>query len=38
VAARYELCDDLANLLTQKSVEMQFGQDLTESGVLLRCY
>jgi hypothetical protein len=38
VAARYELCDHLADLLTQKSVEMQLGQGLTESGVLSRSY
>lgn len=38
VAARYELCEDLANLLTQTAGEMQFSLGIAESDVLARCH
>lgn len=38
VAARYELCEDLANLLTQTAPEIQFSLGVAESDVLLRCH
>ena len=38
VAARYELCEDLANLLTQTAQEMQFSLGIDESNVLQRCH
>ena len=38
VAARYELCEDMANLLTEPAKNMSFGLDLTETDVLMRCF
>jgi hypothetical protein len=38
VAARYELCEDLANLLTQTAPEIQFSTGLAERDVLQRCH
>lgn len=38
VAARYELCEDLANLLTQTAGDMQFSLGIDESDVLVRCH
>lgn len=38
VAARYELCEDLAHLLTQTAGEMQFSLGIDESDVLQRVH
>lgn len=38
VAARYELCEDLANMLTQTAQDMQFSLGIDESDVLQRCH
>jgi hypothetical protein len=38
VAARYELCEDLATLLTQTALDLQFSLDLQQSEVLHRCH
>ena len=35
--ARYELCEDLANLLTEKAANMQFTLGITEELVLTQC-
>ena len=37
MAARYELCEDLANLLTEKTANMQFTLGITEELVLAQC-
>lgn len=37
MAARYELCEDLANLLTEKAANMQFTLGITEELVLQQC-
>lgn len=37
LAARYELCEDLANLLTEKAANMQFTLGITEDLVLQQC-
>jgi len=37
MAARYELCEDLANLLTEKAANMQFTLGITEELVLAQC-
>ena len=37
VAARYELCEDMANLLTEHAKAMKFSLGITEDEVLLRC-
>ena len=37
LAARYELCEDLANLLTEKAANMQFTLGITEDLVLAQC-
>ena len=37
LAARYELCEDLANLLTEKAANMQFTLGITEELVLQQC-
>ncbi len=37
LAARYELCEDLANLLTEKAANMQFTLGITEELVLAQC-
>lgn len=37
IAARYELCEDLANLLTETAGSMQFSLGITEADVLQRC-
>ena len=37
LAARYELCEDLANLLTDKAANMQFTLGITEELVLQQC-
>lgn len=38
IAERYELCEDMASLLTQTAQEMLHGLGIAESDVLLRCY
>jgi hypothetical protein len=38
IAQRYELCEDMANLLTQTAQEMLHGLGIAESDVLQRCY
>ncbi|MEY3217316.1 MAG: hypothetical protein RLZZ280_1693, partial [Pseudomonadota bacterium] len=35
LAARYELCEDLANLLTEKAANLQFTLGITEELVLM---
>lgn len=37
MAQRYELCEDLANLLTEKAANMQFTLGITEELVLQQC-
>lgn len=37
VSARYELCEDMANLLTETAQTMQFSLGVTEQDVLERC-
>jgi len=37
MAQRYELCEDLANLLTEKAANMQFTLGITEELVLSQC-
>jgi len=37
VAARYELCEDMANMLTETASTMLFSLGLTETDVLRRC-
>ena len=38
VAARYELCEDLASLLTETAKNMLFSLGITEQHVLERCH
>ena len=38
IAKRYELCEDMATLLTQTAQEMLHRLGITESDVLQRCY
>ena len=38
IAARYELCEDLANLLTETAKNMFFSLGITERDVLERCH
>jgi len=38
VAERYELCEDMASMLTQTAQEMLHGLGITERDVLQRCY
>lgn len=37
MATRYELCEDLAQLLTEKAANLQFTLGITEDLVLLQC-
>jgi len=37
VFARYELCEDMANLLTDTAQTMQFSLGVTEQDVLMQC-
>jgi hypothetical protein len=37
VAARYELCEDLANMLTESAGNMVFSLGITERNVIERC-
>ena len=38
IAQRYELCEDMANLLTQTAPDMLHSLGIAESDVLQRCY
>ena len=38
VAARYELCEDLANMLIETASNMFFSLGITEKSVLVRCH
>jgi hypothetical protein len=38
LAARYELCEDLAQALVEHARAMLFGQGVSEDEVLLRCH
>lgn len=38
IAGRYELCDDLANMLTETAKNMLFSLGLSEDEVLQRCH
>ena len=38
IAQRYELCEDMANLLTETASNMQFSLGITESDVLERMH
>jgi hypothetical protein len=38
VAQRYELCEDLATMLTGTARDMEFSLGITESDVLTRCH
>ena len=37
IAARYELCEDMASMLTETAKEMQFSLGITEQDVLGQC-
>ncbi|MCV0440889.1 MAG: ATPase with chaperone activity [Hydrogenophaga sp.] len=37
LAARYELCEDMAQMLTETARQMEFGLGITETDVLSRC-
>ncbi|QHE85867.1 ATPase with chaperone activity [Hydrogenophaga sp. BPS33] len=37
LAARYELCEDMAQMLTETARQMEFGLGITEDDVLARC-
>jgi len=38
IAERYELCEDMAHMLTQTAQEMLHGLGIAESDVMQRCY
>ena len=38
VAQRYEICEDMANLLTEHAQSVQFSQGLETHEVLARCH
>jgi hypothetical protein len=38
IAERYELCEDMATLLTQTAQELLHGLGIAETDVLQRCY
>ena len=38
VAARYELCEDMASMLTEAATNMLLGLGITEDDVLIQCY
>lgn len=38
VASRYELCEDMASMLTEPAKNMSFNLSLTEADVLRRCF
>lgn len=37
LSQRYELCEDMASLLTERAQEMLYGLGITEEDVLQRC-
>ncbi len=37
VASRYELCEDMASMLTEHARDMSFRLDITKTDVLVRC-
>lgn len=37
IAGRYELCEDMANMLTEFATNMLFSLGITEADVLARC-
>jgi hypothetical protein len=37
LAARYELCEDMAQMLTETARQMEFSLGITETDVLTRC-
>lgn len=37
VAGRYELCEDMAQMLTEHARNIEFSQGISEEEVLLRC-
>ncbi len=37
IAARYELCEDMANMLTETAQNLQFSLGVTEQDVLMQC-
>jgi hypothetical protein len=37
VSDRYELCEDMANMLTETAQNMQFSLGITEQDVLMQC-
>jgi hypothetical protein len=37
ISARYELCEDMAQMLTETAQNMQFNLGVTEDDVLIRC-
>ena len=37
VSSRYELCEDMANMLTETAQNMQFTLGITEQDVLIQC-
>lgn len=37
LAARYELCEDMAQMLTETARQMEFSLGITEADVLSRC-
>ena len=38
IAARYDLCEDMANVLVAPAQAMAAGQEIDEGGVLQRCH
>ena len=38
IAARYDLCEDMANLLVAPAQAMAAGHDLDQGGILQRCH
>ena len=38
VATRYELCEDMANMLTETARNMYLNLGITEDDVLIQCY
>ena len=38
VASRYELCEDMASMLTEHAKDMSFRLDTSEADILVRCF
>lgn len=38
ILSRYELCEDMASMLTEQAHVLKFKEDLPEAEVLLRCH